>query len=174
MNAMETRRLTTCENDIQADELIAKLKEANIESFKYDEKLGSYVQGGFLGTVEVHVHEDDYERALLVADAQQASKDDFTPWCPKCGAEDVTQTIEESAHGSESERNSLIVSLVIAIAAAAFGIYIGRYALLGIFLLPIVVAVIYFRPHRYKVFTCKQCGHKFKKRHLITNLRALP
>ena len=80
----------TCNNAIEAEGFRSALMEAGIESSIYDETNSKVARGVLDQAVDVLVNEEDYDKAQELYQTFQAEQQDFKPWCPKCGSENVT------------------------------------------------------------------------------------
>lgn len=80
----------TCNNAIEAEGFRSALTEAGIESSVYDETNSKVARGILDQTIDVLVKEEDYEQAQKLYQTFLTEQQDFRPWCPKCGGENVT------------------------------------------------------------------------------------
>lgn len=155
------KKIFTCSNSIEADNIVERLAEQNIVCRVHDETINKAVVSGAPPGIAIFVNEADYPQALPIIEAIKQERDNFMPWCPKCGGEEVTAEIIETPHGPKWEIYFVVVSLL-----ASVGIYVVTGGLLvGIIggFLTVALGLDYFRPRRNRQFTCKKCGHKFER-----------
>ena len=79
----------TCNNAIEAEGFRSALMEAGIESTLYDETNSKVARGILDKTVDVLVKEEDYDQAQKLYQTFLNEQQNFKPWCPKCGGENV-------------------------------------------------------------------------------------
>ena len=101
----------TCNNAIEAEGFRSALTEAGIESSVYDETNSKVARGILDQTIDVLVKEEDYEQAQKLYQTFQAEQQDFKPWCPKCGGENVVMQEKKPASGSKLFR--MLASLLM-------------------------------------------------------------
>ena len=101
----------TCNNAIEAEGFRFALMEAGIESSIYDETNSKVARGVLDQAVDVLVNEKDYDRALKLYQTLQAEQQNFKPWCPKCGSENVT--VQEKKGASPRQLPRILAALLI-------------------------------------------------------------
>ena len=133
---MESERIKSiiCNNPIEAEGFRSALQETGIESKLYDETNSKVARGILDNTVEVLVKEEEYEQAIKVYRSFLTVQQSFTPWCPKCGSENVTIQKKRSATVRQLPR--ILATLLTFI--------------------PIGVCTT-------EKYICKDCGHKWER-----------
>ena len=101
----------TCNNAIEAEGFRSALLEAGIESSLYDEMNSKVARGVLDQTVDVLVSEKDYEQALKLYQTLQAEQQNFKPWCPKCGSENVK--VQEKKGASTRQLPRILAALLM-------------------------------------------------------------
>ena len=79
----------TCNSPIEAEGFRAVLREAGIENDLYDESNSKVARGILDQRTDVLVKEEDYEEAAKLYQSYLSEQQNVTPWCPKCGSENV-------------------------------------------------------------------------------------
>lgn len=79
----------TCNSPIEAEGFRAVLREAGIENDLFDETNSKVARGILDQTTDVLVKEEDYEEAEKLYQTYLSEQQNVTPWCPKCGSENV-------------------------------------------------------------------------------------
>lgn len=148
------RYLTTCDNSVEAECLKAKLGEAGIACRLHDESVNKAVTGPWVPGVEAFVYDRDYDRARQILDSETEAKKRQTPWCPKCGSEDVS---EELAGGRSLAKT--LAGLAILAAAVAAAATIGKLACV-LAVIGVGLTADGLRGKRKK-YVCHKCGHTF-------------
>ena len=100
----------TCNNAIEAEGFRSALTEAGIESSVYDETNSKVARGILDGTIDVLVKEEDYEQAQKLYQTFLAEQQNFKPWCPKCGSENVT--IQQKKHATARQLPRILAALL--------------------------------------------------------------
>ena len=133
---METEGIKgiTCNNPIEAEGFRSALLEAGIESSIYDETNSKVARGILDKAVDVLVKEDDYEQAQKLYQSFLAEQQNFKPWCPKCGSENVT---------AQKLKNPTARQLPRILAAALMFFPFGTC--------------------KTEKFVCDDCGHKWER-----------
>jgi transposase-like protein len=133
---MESERIKgiTCNNPIEAEGFRSALQEAGIESNIFDETNSKVARGILDNTIEVLVKTEDYEQAIKVYRSFITAQQSLTPWCPKCGSENVTIQKKKSATVRQLPRILATLLTFIPIGVCTTDKYI-----------------------------CKDCGHKWER-----------
>lgn len=133
---MESERIKgiTCNNPIEAEGFRSALQEAGIESNIFDETNSKVARGILDNTIEVLVKAEDYEQAIKVYRSFITAQQSLTPWCPKCGSENVTIQKKKSATVRQLPRILATLLTFIPIGVCTTDKYI-----------------------------CKDCGHKWER-----------
>ena len=84
----------------------------------------------------VYVDHEDYTQAKEILKQFNATRDEETPWCPKCGSHEVTKTVVHHEHGP----NWLWYLFPSPIASSLF-----------------------FEDYDEEDYHCNSCGHDFKR-----------
>lgn len=84
----------------------------------------------------VFVDNKDYTQAKDVLEQFNKTRDEITPWCPKCGSQEVTRTLVHHDRGPEW--------------------------LWFLFPSPLA-APLFFEEYDVKEYHCNSCGHDFKR-----------
>ena len=87
----------TCNSPIEAEGLRSALHEIGIESDIFDETNSKVARGILDQTTDVLVKEEDYEQAMITYQSLQSEQHIATPWCPKCGSENVAVQKKKNA-----------------------------------------------------------------------------
>ena len=84
----------------------------------------------------LYVDDKDYVQAQEILKQFNETRDEETPWCPKCGSQEVTRTVIHHEHGPK---------------------WLW-------FLLPAPLAApLFFEEYDVKEYHCNSCGHDFKR-----------
>ena len=84
----------------------------------------------------LYVDNKDYTQAKEVLKQFNEAREEITPWCPKCGSQEVTKTVTHHDHGPK---------------------WLW-------FLLPSSLAsMFFFNDYDVEEYHCKSCGHDFKR-----------
>lgn len=129
-----TVKSITCNTPIEAEGFRAALLEAGIESVAYDETNSKVARGILDKTTEILVREEDYEQAMQVFRTYQSEHNNFVPWCPNCGSENVTACQKKNPNIRQLPR--ILATLLM-------------YIPLG------------YSPTQK--FVCNDCGHKWER-----------
>lgn len=129
-----TIKRITCNSAIEAEGFRNALHEAGIESVAYDETNSKVARGILDKTTEIFVKEEDYDRASKMFQAYRSEHDDFIPWCPKCGSENVTACQKKNPNLRQLPR--IIATLL---------------------------SYIPFGSSTSTRFVCNNCGHKWER-----------
>ena len=89
---METVRLKTCDNILEANILKGRLENEGIRCFLTNENFTSLFPHyfGILGTgVQIMVHKNDYQRASGILKITQESTQNSEKVCPACGSVNI-------------------------------------------------------------------------------------
>jgi predicted nucleic-acid-binding Zn-ribbon protein len=80
---------------------LAKLQDEGIEAYIFDENIVALnpIYGNAVGGIKLHVHDEDFEKALQIINADSSSElkeaydEDIEPLpkCPKCGSLNIYQ-----------------------------------------------------------------------------------
>lgn len=124
----------TCNNPIEAEGLRSALREIGIESDIFDETNSKVARGILDQRTDVLVKEEDYEQAMKVYQSLQAEQHATTPWCPKCGSENVT--VQKKKNATTRQLPRILATLLMFI--------------------PIGVCTT-------EKFVCNDCGHKWER-----------
>ena len=100
----------TCNNAIEAEGFRSALLEEGIESTIYDETNSKVARGILDKTIDVLVKEEDYEQAKKLYQTFLTEQQNFKPWCPKCGGENVT--VEEKKHATARQLPRILTTLL--------------------------------------------------------------
>lgn len=159
---MAVKRLASSSSSIEMKELAERLKDKGIEcvvteeNIRFDQALGM--------TTTLRVEEDVYDEAKAIYDAFLKEIDDYLPWCPDCGAEDVTAVTIATKHGPTWQ---LVVAFLIIcpVLIAPLVTDFNTILLPGSLLMGLALLCLgeWFRPHKYKKYTCNKCGKVFSK-----------
>lgn len=84
----------------------------------------------------VFVDHKDYTQAKDILNLFNKTRDEETPWCPKCGSQEVTKTVVHHEHGPQW--------------------------LWLLFPSPLA-APLFFEDYDVEEYHCKSCGHDFKR-----------
>ena len=101
----------TCNSAIEAEGFRSVLMEAGIESTLYDETNSKVARGVLDKTVDVLVKEEDYEQAQKLYQTFLDEQQNFKPWCPKCGSENVIA--QEKKHATARQLPRILAALLM-------------------------------------------------------------
>lgn len=165
---MQERLLLKCKNSIRADQIVDLLSAHNIVSRQHDEsqdpRVGAY---GAVTGIAIYVFEKDYEEALDIVNPVLKEMNNVSPFCPKCGSEDVTPIIRRYEYGT-------IVTLLCLFLILIPGIYIALPAELGLrssvanniaWVMATLGFILMFAIKNANAnYKCEKCGKKFNHR----------
>ncbi|MEG0992390.1 MAG: DUF2007 domain-containing protein [Bacteroidales bacterium] len=163
---MHEKLLLKCTSNIWADEVVSLLNTYNIASRHHDEsqdqRHGAY--GPVIG-IAIYVYEKDYEKANDIIKPILKKMNDVSPFCPKCGSEDVAR------FPLRKDNSTLLYSLCIFLILIPL-VYIGycnrlgfespsiaNYIALAMVLLGLILSFV--TKHIQTNHKCNKCDKKF-------------
>lgn len=158
--------IMSCDNSVVIDEVRAALEAAGIESEARDETISSTLgTSGLLPTVHILVNAKDQAAAEAVADKIKAERDEFKPWCPACGSEDVEKAATQTKPQNQYMmfvKGGIIAAVVLCVGgySGTAGLFIGMGICVAIGCL---VFIIKLRANSSDKYVCKNCGKTFSR-----------
>lgn len=163
----DSQLLLHCDNAVYAEEIKMLLQTKGIECFINDEAKTEVIgsTGGNRAEIAIYVDQKDYDAAHAVVDEINKKREEQMPWCPKCGAEDISKTVVPHQHGPLW----LLIVCVVCIVSMLILLIIPRTVHISfllwsfLFALWIFLLVFWFKSYKVERFTCKKCSHTFKR-----------
>ena len=151
------KHLTSCNNNVDAENLMARLQEMGIGCESREEGLNKIYLGGTV-PVEVLVEDNEFDRAAEILKKYEKEQKDFLPWCPECGSDQITVRRVSEKHGPVAEMLLMCTIIVLCIAASFIKIRFISVALGGV-----IGLWCWQRPRNRDVYTCSKCGREFTR-----------
>lgn len=151
------KHLTSCNNNVDAENLMARLQEMGIGCESREEGLNKIYLGGTV-PVEVLVEDNEFDRAAEILKKYEKEQKDFLPWCPECGSDQITVRRVSEKHGPVAEMLLMCTIIVLCIAASFIKIWFISVALVGV-----IGLWRWQRPRNRDVYTCSKCGREFTR-----------
>ena len=153
------KTIVSTPNIVEAEQIIALLDENGIDAQMLEDN-GPYISAsGDINNYRIIVNDDDAPSAeKIVADYRRRNNANASlPWCPKCGCEDVSETIIRHRFGS-------IWLLLLAPVLAAAWLFLPLPTIFGWICLVFSVAFVvqFFIPYKVHRLRCNKCNHIFK------------
>ena len=150
--------IAKCDNTVYADEIKEKLGAEGIVCLVHDENEDTVV-GAYGGTtgISIRVYEEDAEKARDIVKGVRDSREDITPWCPRCGSEDVTCTETRRVRPKNiirEKRWNIVLWAVVLVVALYFGQWPFAIACLFLLLFDLFIG-------KKANYHCNNCGEDF-------------
>ena len=149
---MKFKVLTTCENEIFAQECCNLLKQNNI-SFNLEKSNDIAIFPSTEScTIKILVPISEYNLATKIYTNPLRDRNKDIVWCPNCGGEDCSFSEISHQHGPYW---LLILCTIVSIITI---VLVG-----GIALIILSLFIFWFIPYTERYYTCKKCENKFRK-----------
>ena len=153
-------KLITSPEIVLIEEIKNRLESQGIHSEIIEDNNTFISASGEITKYSLLVRQEDLPTALNIKNEieHERTSEEVTPWCAKCGCEDVSK--EVIVH-----RRSSIIYLILAPILLALGL-IGGFGIIFNWCFiagGILFFIQYFIGHKEKVYTCNKCGHKFRR-----------